>query len=300
MDARRILSVLISGAFLGVVILMLVQPHTSGGQSRADASGDWFGTPVPVSPPSSNALSDSQSDSVVVTPVYQKMELSLADRVVYQVKYQFVNFPASPDPANGKVVLGNVWTWIGIDGVPTRYHALYTLSDGTFHQEILQTGGQAIFVLGSNYGLESRCEQTNVSEAEMRALLPVFIDGDQLSRFGFASQGVSSFDVVLPEAQLPTGARPIESYGYIAGQNVTRWKRQVATSLRDGRRASQSVIIAAGESGYLMLDSSRVLNDQGGVYSEEIRASGPLLVIDPTTVPDSIWNLSQDAQEICK
>ena len=200
-------------------------------QARAaisEAAGAIFGTPVPVSTPAPGETPNAILPSGLPTPSYLlPVPTLLVGKVLHQMMSQYINFPASPDPANGKVVVGELWIQVGSDGIPTRFHGRYTLSDGTFYQETIQTSDQVLDAYGLGYGPGGRCERWVSSPTKMPGLLPTFVDEQDLPRSGFVLGGTRIASVVLKSAPALPQAPPQLTYTYLSDTAVQVWEQQL-------------------------------------------------------------------------
>jgi hypothetical protein len=292
----------VMGAALGIAAslvfgLALIQATAA----ISEAASAIFGTPVPVSTPASGETPNAIVPSGLPTPSYfVRAPSSLVGKVLHQTMSQYINFPASPDPANGKVVVGELWIQVGPDGVPTRYHGRYTLADGTFHQETIQTPDQVLDAYGLGYGPGGRCERWASSSSKMPGLLPAFVNEQALARSGFVLQGTRLASIVLKAAPAMPEAPPQISYTYLSDTAVQVWEQQRTEDSSDGSPMKRVRVWETGSGGYLMGVTSRLFDTKDNLVREEVRAYGPLNVYDPSIVPAAAWDLSPEAKVMCK
>ena len=273
-------------------------------QARAaisEAAGAIFGTPVPISTPAPGETPNAILPSALPTPSYfVPVPTSLVGKVLHQMMSQYINFPASPDSANGKVVVGELWIQVGPDGVPTRFHGRYTLSDGTFHQETIQTPDQVLDAFGLGYGPGGRCERWVSSPTKMPGLLPAFVDEQALTGSGFVHGGTRLASIVLKAAPALPQAPPQLTYTYLSDTEVQVWEQQRTEDSSDGSPMKRVRVWETGSAGYLMGMTSRLFDAKDHLVREEVRAYGPLDVYDPSSVPAAAWNMSLEGKEACK
>lgn len=75
----------------------------------------------------------------------------LAGKVVHWTQYQVISSPGMSDPANGKLLIGDIWEQLGATGDPVFEYSRWTYADGTFHQEVYATTQDYIIVQGNDY-----------------------------------------------------------------------------------------------------------------------------------------------------
>lgn len=76
---------------------------------------------------------------------------ALAGKVLHWTQSQVVVFPGQGDPANGKLIIGDIWERLDASGNPNFSYSRWTYPDGTFHQEIYATTQEYIVIEGDDY-----------------------------------------------------------------------------------------------------------------------------------------------------
>lgn len=266
------------------VTVFLVLPRSSP-FSRADI----LDTPTParagdISTPVSTAV---RSSAFVTTPP------GLAGKVVHWSISEMSFTEAGPDPANGKVVLGDIWAEIGPDSVPVRFHGIYLYEDGRFRQEIVLTPTEEVITYDPLMAVrtpsgEVHCtvrDRTGVGR--LRTVAPPFIDVGRLRAFGYQSVSTGGARSAPPMLSPLPGVLPQQIYP--ADQVLQRWQRRQSAGGQ-----SQTQTLELGPDGRLLLQQSRATNAQGKVVQEYSQGYGSLEVYAPESVPSSVFQLKRE------
>ena len=237
----------------------------------------------PASTPGSTGPSASPPNTGpapwLVTPA------SLSGRTLHWMQLSYAFSATSPDPANGQIVTGSIWEQVGNDGVPTVFYGHYTLSDGTFLQDILQTPKGQTVQFGPPYaGKGSPCFPPSrlLTAAEMRSALPPFADQTLLANAGFSKASLTKTLPTIPPSSF-AGASP--EHVFDATAPVSSWTSQTggATAVR---RVNTIVVDAQGR----VLETVGQIVDGAGTVTSETRGDfGSLEIYTPTAVPASVF-----------
>ncbi|TAH49974.1 MAG: hypothetical protein EYC68_15485 [Chloroflexota bacterium] len=259
-----------------------------------------FPTPPPVStllPDRTPAPELGSESPVKERPVYFVVGPSFARKILHWTKTDYSYSLNSLDPANGKPVQVEIWTRVGTNGIPTTTHAISTLPDGTFLQEVLQSPEETILILNNQYPVTSpdglkRCKQHLPAYPDWmrQQVLPPFVDEAALKRFGFQKSRE-------PHPELPTtvplaGIQPLRAFGQ--GSKSQAWMLQ---QLENNKRNTKTLWV--GADGRVLASQGRLTNKEGNVINEASSTYGSLEVYEASSVPPDTFAISQQALEEC-
>jgi hypothetical protein len=192
----------------------------------------------------------------------------------------------SPDPANGKTIIGDIWEKIGSDDTPVLYHGWFTYEDGTFRQEVFYSDTDAITVVGSEEKslypptavatLDSDwCVQHwPVDQQSLVKRTPQFVDEKAVEPAGFK---VTSGPPTRPAPANAPLAIPTSKV-YSVPPTLHIWTQQ--SKGQSGLAASTTSISVDGQ-GRIMFNEWRSLDDQGKIATDTWIAQGALEVYSP-------------------
>jgi len=249
-------------------------------------------TPPPSRPPSGSATS-APGPPTPVHPDFLVTAHTLADRVLHwsQTTYNYFNLGA--DPANAQPVTGDIWERVGADANAVELHGHYTLADGSFYQETLETGTRRTIVLGSRFDVPSAAHcapATAVISGRLQIALPPFADQTRLGGAGYQRNG--GLTRPLPSTAPLNGTASLASFG---PENLAQgWVRSES---RDGM--TNTYRLELGPQGRVLSSGARLNDPSGKRVTENWVAYGALVVYAPSSVPSSVFALSEQAQEIC-
>lgn len=289
----------------GAAIIVLV---SFIGVSNSRASGmlssitDFWTTPVPVATQQTGEGETKNAGAFRDdSPRYIQAKLDLFGKVIHQNTQQYMtsSIGSGFGLADGKLISGDTWLAIESDGTPMRFYGRYVLPDGSIYEERYQTALQNTVAL---FG-ENACHEWPSSSLGMRNLMPPFVDVKQLEREGFVFLGQASIsldlsdvnrnrDLSLPQIEATYSSGP-------QGQ-IERWQTQLDGFSPEGGRLTRTNSLEIGKDGVLLYSSSRLVDSDGRVLSEEYFGRGPVEVYDPPSVPESVWSFSQQAEELCR
>lgn len=262
-----------------------------------------FPTPLPVTPPPPGT---TPIPEVSIEPLgqrlpsyFQQAPSSFTGKVLHWTNFEYSYSTSNPDPANGRVVFGEIWERLGNDGLMVKRRSRSTFPNGTFHQESVQTRDAIIVVMSAGYPKPPssiktpRCAPSawHLSPEAARALLPPFADEGMLPQSSFRMSG--GLTKQLPTTVSLAGVKPILTYG--PDTNGRRWVLRDSTNGMSNLKA-----LEIGLQGRVLVAQAQLTDPQGAIVNETWQAYGPLEVYDSVSVPESVFNLSQQAQEECR
>jgi hypothetical protein len=258
-------------------------------------------TPLPVTPPArSNTVQDTRATSaapaVVPAPGAPWLipEPEFANAVLHWTSTSKMFQRSSLDPVNGELLMGEFWMHVGGDGEVLRYREQFTYPDGTLLQEVVYAHGTVMIILGPAYrsSLVDRCVVQHTSSGAWLVSAPPFAaDGATLTQLGFEPRG--GLTQRLPTTPILATAGLLESFPEDHG--VTGWERRETVDM-DSVLSRRLEIDAFGR----IVASRGLLTDAGGTLIEEtLQLFGALYIYEPTSVPDSVFSSSHQAQEAC-
>jgi len=235
------------------------------------------------------------------SPRYIQPKPELFGKVVRQKTQQYMtsSIGSGFGLADGKVISGDTWLAIESDGTPLRFYGRYTLPDGSMYEERYQTASQNTVVL---FG-ENSCHEWPSSALGMRNLMPPFVDVKQLKREGFVFLGQASTSLDLSDVNPNRDlSLPQTEAAYSSGSQgqIERWQIQLDGFSPEGGRLTRTNSLEIGEDGVLLYSSSRLVDSEGRVLSEEYFARGPVEVYNAQSVPESVWAFSRQAEALCR
>lgn len=209
------------------------------------------------------------------------------------------------DPANGHMLVGEIWEAIGRDGQPTAYHALYTYQNGTFHQEVYQTKTTILIILGRDYAKTQPTlpghalpsgwciKSGNVPSSAITANLPLFANETELAQIGASVRdGIPT--EALPNTPLFANAQPSKVYD--SSPRVRIW----STSTVDTRaHTTRTLGLELGVEGRVLIRHVHDTGAQGQVIEDTWTANGPLLAYTSGSIPPSVFTMPQQVSGGC-
>lgn len=198
------------------------------------------------------------------------------------------------DPANGQTITGDFWAQVGANGSIVRYHERFTRADGGFLQETAYAGGQTLTVYGPGYPSypPSGCVAAGASSAPPGSLPPFAADAATLSRLGFMPAG--GVTRPLPSTPPLAGVQPIRVYP--AGERVQGWERR--TALDNGMTTTGRLELGAASR--LVAAEGVTTDAEGTVVGISRQTFGELAIYDPSSVPDSVFEIGAGTREACR
>jgi hypothetical protein len=277
--ARRSPAVVVV-ALLGVVsVLALISAVVTSSASNAS---------------SKQALRRAQIDAV---PAWMRTEPALAGRWIHWQEREYHFFGSSPDPANGQLLVADIWEQIGANGIPTLAHVWFTFTDGRLHQEVYQDRHTSIIVYGSDYKAvypaqiplpQNWCvTHWHVNPSSLPKLTPEFADESKLPAAGFrVAQGAPT----RPLPDTPQLSSP-HTKVYPAPANLHVWKIQRHDAASS---TSSATIINVDAAGRVVYDEWLSTDAKGGVVLDTWVASGPLYVYaNAAAIPSTVAAVPQ-------
>jgi len=249
------------------------------------------GNGEPVTPPG-----QSRAPYAVSIPIFSGKVLHWT-----QASYSYIHVvesdgseSAPTDPANGRVINSDVWLQLDQDGTSTRFHAVNTYSDGSLHQETLEDRGQntSIVILGRDYPASPLgCALRRQPLPKPGYQPPPFVNEAMLPSYGY--HAVGGLTGQPPGTPPLAGASPVAAFG--PDNTAQGWE---TTEARDGG-LSNAVRIEVGAQGRVIRSQTRLTNTSGTYINETWFAYGPIEVYAPSSIPNSVFTLSQKAREAC-
>lgn len=282
-------------AVLAVLSLLVVTGRVPGvgaqtppaNSTPSPAGTSSTGGPAPISP---NRGSASSLPPAVAS--------ALQDKVLHMALSEYRFQSGSSAPLNGQSVTGDIWERTDASGTVISFQGRYTLSDGSFYQEVIDKGGQGTIVWGTGYApgtapLPTTCTSTadGLAGAASGALLPSFVETAALPSKGFRLGPGSAAQP--PTTSSPSGATPLRTYSPAAG--TQHWVEQQRNP--DGSTSAHELEVES--SGRISATRSVQTDAQGQVTSEFRQAFGTLQVYGLGAVPSSVFDLSAQGQGAC-
>lgn len=215
---------------------------------------------------------------------------ALAGSVLHWSQYLYFSQKDTPDPANGHMLVGDLWEALGSNGLPTFYHARYVYPDGTFHQEIYQTPTSILIIFGQAYAktlphvpgqaqAPDWCIQRGTATpSDIEADLPLFADEKVLTSMGATLQTRASTRPIPVTSHLE-GAAPRATYS--AGKTARIWHTSTVNPLSKTTHVFQ---VELAQGGRVQVIYTASTDAQGLLIGEQWRASGSLDVYNPASV----------------
>jgi hypothetical protein len=288
---KRLLPLAASGAMIAALAL--------GSGSLVRIAAAIIPTPPPVPTPAGEGGVSGVTAPTPDVPVYVKYP-AFAGKVLHWTKTTYFRDQASPDPANGRPVIGEMWAQVGADGVPTRFHGRYTFSDGTLHQDIVELGDTSTVVMGEGYPADARIQpgcvdSSHTDPRRMSLLKPVYVDGVLLPQGGFREDNESKDMLVIqPPQTMSLKAHPPAAV-YPLDINRHRW---VKVETRGGGLRTVSVL-ETGADGRVLMSLNEQMDATGVTIAEYQALYGVLEVYEPTNVPESVFVGSESPTGEC-
>lgn len=263
-----------------------------GGGVTADSAHPVVPSPPPIGP-DTMAKEPYDPPGSSQPPNLELSSPSFAGKILHWGQTTYVYDVNRSDPANGKELSVDVWEQIGYDGVPTRLHAVSSLPDGTFHQEMVDTSNLSITVWSefeASTG-SSLCEtRATKASADIRAK-PRFYDEAVIAELGYkqVNGSANQLSITMP---LP-GIEPVTRLD--SGGNVRRWERSQAPATGP----TDMNFIEVGDQGRVLAVGGRQTNAMGDILAESRIAFGPLEVYAPNSVPESVFAVAHETPEAC-
>lgn len=293
---RRAYPVRVAAVAVAVALALLLARspvlHASDGIPSQLTAGPTP-TRAPTSAPGETATaSDTPSRPPRSTPApYFIAAPSLAGKVLHWTQILYSYNPDTADPSNGQSIQADVWLALGADSRSQKLHAINTYLDGTFHQELVENGGQELVVLGKVYPSSPMGCAIRGAPPGPGFPPPPFVDKALLAQSGFALVG--GLTQKLPSSPHLMGIDTLRTY--LAGSDVRIWEKRE----KDANDTTRLTRFEVGADGRVVLSQVRLTDRDGVVQSEGWRAYGPLDVYDPSTIPDHVFALSQAALNVC-
>jgi hypothetical protein len=227
----------------------------------------------------------TQANNALIT---KSSRPSFAGKVLHWAQTNYNYTRNGPDPANGKAINGDIWVIVGSDGLPTSIHARYTLLDGTFLQEFLQTRQGATFFFSSDYHMPGACSVDNKASSTKALLsaLPQFLQESSLQAEGYIKAS-KKLNYPEPVTTLLAGVNPLQVYN--AGGKVHSWF--FSETLSTGMKHSYALDIDAD--GRLLASEAKLFDTQGTLIEDSWATYGQLQVYSSSDVPGTITALTQ-------
>jgi hypothetical protein len=235
-------------------------------------------------------------------PPWMRTEPALAGTWIHWQGRAYHFAPASPDPANGQLLVADIWEQIGANGIPTLYHAWFTFTDGRLHQELYQDRHTSITVEGADYKAtypshmlaQNWCvTHWPVNPASLVKLTPEFADERKLPAAGFR---VAPGAPTRPLPDTPPLASPhTKVYPAPASLHVWTIRRQVAAS-----SITSVTIINVDAAGRVVYDEWLSTDANGAATLDTWDASGPLYVYaNAAAIPSNVAAVPQAVNGGC-
>lgn len=213
---------------------------------------------------------------------------SFAGKVLHWTQTNYNYTPNGPDPANGKAVNADIWVVVGSDGLPLVDLARFTLSDGTFLQELLLTRQTATSLFSSAYRMPGGCIVDNKvsSTKDLLSALPQFVQESLLPAQNYikVSKRLSYPQPVTPSLVKVTPVRI-----YSSGTSVHSWF--FSATLSTGMKHSYALDI--NTDGRLLASEVKLFDAQGALIQDSWTTYGQLQVYNSSDVPGIISALTQ-------
>lgn len=263
-----------------------------GGGVTADSAIPVVPSPPPIGP-DTMAKEPYDPPGSRQPPNLELSSPSFAGKILHWGQTTYVYDVNRSDPANGKVLSQDVWEQIGEDGVPTKLHAVSTLPDGTFHQEVVETSNLSVTVWSGfeTFTGSSLCEtRATKASADIRAK-PLFYDEAVIAELGYKQVNGSADE--LPMTMPHHDIEPVTRLD--AGGNIQRWERSQMTATG----LTEMNFIEVGDQGRVLAVGGRHTNAMGDIVAESRIAFGPLEVYAPDSVPESVFAVAHGTSEVC-
>lgn len=231
---------------------------------------------------------------------------SLANTVIHWRQFQYSYELGVGDPANGRVLLGDLWEAIGSDGRPTAYHAIYAYQDGTFHQEIYQTKTTILIILGKDYARTQPVlpgqrlpagwcvKRGSTTSSAIAADLPLFATATESATIAARAHKARPTEI-LPNTPSLTGSPALRIHG---SSSVVRILDSRSADVRAG--TSHSLQLEVVSDGRLLVRHVYDTGALGQVIEDAWTANGSLLVYSPSVVAPSYYIMPQQIPGGCE
>jgi hypothetical protein len=206
------------------------------------------------------------------------------------------------DPANGRVLVTDVWELVGADGVPADYHARTTLPDGSLHQEFWLTRSSSLLVLGADYaGANAHapgwCVIQGMSNSDALAdQLPSFADLQTLTRTAKRASAQGETSMASASPPLPAGPNVSPSTTYQAGGSLVRWILP-PTALASG--ITTQLTLLTGAAGRVIGASAQSTDVRGQIIATAWDSRSDLDVYSPAVVPARLYQMPNQIRGVC-
>lgn len=233
-----------------------------------------------------------------------KMQSIFASKVLHWVENDYSQTPGNPDPANGKTVRGDIWELVDATGTVSQFVGIYTLPDGSFHQEVIETANGLTVVYGSDYNklkapgtIDSAGNRCNaiaqpVDAARRQSLLPPFV-GMAMPAGAKVGSSHSAPLAPVPTTPMLQGMPPVQTYG--AASVLTQWTQQVT---QPGGFTVHNVF-ESDSSNRLEAVRSQQFNAAGTIVSETWTTYGALQIYPVTSASTTVFSSAQQVMEEC-
>lgn len=218
----------------------------------------------------------------------------VTNKVLHWASTSYVFQSSGQDPANGELVIGEYWVSVLGEGDIVRYHERFALADGTFLQETIYANGLTTTILSPAFrtNLSGDCVAEGVSATPPSGIVPPFAANPAtLARLGFVPSGGLTRDV--PVTPVLPAVQPLERYA--VGNSVQGWERRETVGAGNTmfRRLEIDTV------GRVVAAEGRLIDATGSVVEETRQVFGTLEIYDPSSIPDSVFTISDEAQEAC-
>jgi len=213
---------------------------------------------------------------------------SFAGKVLHWAQTNYNYTPNGPDPANGKAINGDIWVVVGSDGLPISIRARYTLSDGTFLQEFVQTRQGATFFFSPTYHMPTGCSVDNKASSTNALLsaLPRFVQESLLPAHNYARVN-KRLSYSLPITVSLDKVTALQTYS--VGASVYSWF--FSDTLTSGMKESDALDVSTD--GRLLAEEVKVFDAQGSLIQDSWHTYGQLQVYNSSDIPSTISALTQ-------
>lgn len=197
-----------------------------------------------------------------------------------------------PDPTNGKEMIGDIWVEVGSDGVPARIYTRYTLPDGTFVQELLQTPSTMTVLFDTSSRTTTVCNVANQSTSAKSLLsaLPLFAKESLLSAASYVQVG-NEIQYPLPATSSLEGVVPRQIYP--AGDSIHTW----LLDKKFNSGMSDTTAMEVNADGRVLATEIKLFSSTGELIQDNWHTYGQLQIYSVTSVPTTVFALPDQKGE---
>lgn len=197
--------------------------------------------------------------------------------------YNFV--PNGIDPANGKVITGDIWINVGANGKPSKVHTLYKYTDGAFYQETSETPTSSTVVETYN---NTACTKTFSHQQDfLQGILPSFQSDTNLAQSNYSSKMAAPAEL-FPITSSLANQMPLQSLE--APKLVKHWSKTIVKE-----NFSDIFVKETATNGRVVSESDEIRSTTGSLSSTHSQVNGTLLVYQTPSVPSSAFQVQQSA-----